>query len=103
MQALQDELKRELLCGLARENCVTMLKAGAILEPEVIARVCKFVSTLCRGYGDPACDSQSETCGSAAQALENGDEKKFLELCQTACTTCPYMSRISKQTNIPLQ
>jgi len=103
MKILQDGMKKELLCSLARENCVTVLNAGAILEPATIARICRFVSTLCSEYGDPLCGRQSETCSSAASALDSGDEKRFLELCQTACRTCPYSSRQETAAAGPLQ
>lgn len=96
MKMLQDGMRKELLCSLARENCVTVLKTAAILEPATVARICAFVSTLCREYGDDECGRQSETCSAAARALEAGDERRFMELCQQACRTCPYASRMER-------
>jgi hypothetical protein len=99
----KDDLKRELLCGLARENCVTVLNTRDALGGALVARICRFVSTLCADYGDPECRRQSETCSSAAAALERGDGKTFLELCRRACSTCPYTTRIAGNENITLQ
>ncbi|MBN1533642.1 MAG: hypothetical protein JXA20_13315 [Spirochaetes bacterium] len=103
MKISQDEFRKELLCGLARENCVTVLNARAALSAAVVVRICRFVSTLCADHGDTECRRQSETCLSAADALERGDEKTFLELCRYACSTCPYTARVSGNNTITLQ
>ncbi|HON77181.1 MAG TPA: hypothetical protein PK544_01705 [Spirochaetota bacterium] len=86
MKSIEDEI----LCGVARQNCILMLQAKLYLRPEYMAEVCRFVSTMCGKHSKEECTRQSQTCREASEALKNGDTEKFRELCQYACLTCPY-------------
>lgn len=88
-----EALRREILCALARHNCIMMLETRGRLEPALIARVCEFVSTLCVECDDEECKKQSVTCREAAEVLRKGDAVRYMELCLHACGTCPFSSR----------
>lgn len=103
VRRIRETMKREVLCGLARQNCIMVLQARAVLDYELIARTCSYISTLCRDHGDEACLAQSQTCAEAAQALTAGDEARYLELCQQACVTCPYSEEDSVPETATLQ
>lgn len=87
------KLKSDVLCAMARQNCIAMLESRTIFENETVANFCEFISTLCEKLDDPACKNQSITCRDAARALRNGDEKRYFELCHLACSTCPFSQR----------
>lgn len=103
IKKIQETMKREVLCGLARNNCITMLQARAILPPQLIADTCAYVSTLCAEHGDDACCAQSATCAQAAQALAAGEEEAYLKLCQQACVTCPYAEEVVVPDTVTIQ
>ncbi len=83
-------MQHDVLCAMARQNCIAMLETRSIFDNETVAGFCEFVSTLCEKLDDSACKDQSATCREAARALRRGDTKKYLELCRLACSTCPF-------------
>lgn len=85
--------QHDVLCAMARENCIAMLETRNIFDNETVANFCEFISTLCVKLDDSACKDQSVTCREAARALRRGDTKKYLELCQHACCSCPFSQR----------
>ncbi len=93
MEIIKKMTKRELICGLARQNCIAMLQTRALLDAKTVADICGLVSRLCGEYDDEACTQQSKLCREAGEAIARGDEIKYLELCNHACTTCPYVLR----------
>jgi len=96
MEKVKKKLKEEVMCGLARTNCVALLKTRHLLDIDMISDTCKYVSTLCKKFEDPKCQSQSETCYQASLALREGEEEKYLELCQKAAQSCPYNEKYEK-------
>ncbi len=84
------KMQHDVLCAMARQNCIAMLETRNIFDNETVASFCEFVSTLCEKLDDSACKDQSATCREAAGALRHGDAKKYLELCKLACSTCPF-------------
>ncbi len=84
------KLRHDVLCAMARQNCIAMLETREIFDNETVAGFCEFISTLCVQLEDPACKEQSRTCNEAAKALRRGDTKKYLQLCRHACSTCPF-------------
>ncbi|NLE06724.1 MAG: hypothetical protein GX638_18230 [Crenarchaeota archaeon] len=67
----------------------------AVLEPEDVVSICRYVSSLCKEEKD--CAEPSSLCLKAANALESGDEKKYLELCMQSCRKCGQSKRISQK------
>lgn len=87
------KLQHDVLCAMARQNCIAMLETRNIFDHDTVANFCEFISTLCEKLDDSACKDQSNTCREAARALRRGDTKKYLELCRLACSTCPFSQR----------
>lgn len=83
-------IEDEILCGVARQNCILMLQSKMYLKPEHMAEVCRFVSSMCGKHSNEDCVKQSKVCREASEALSRGDTERFHELCRHACLTCPY-------------
>ncbi len=95
MEDANNKLRHDVLCAMARQNCIAMLETRNIFDNETVASFCEFISTLCVKLDDAACKDQSRTCADAARALRRGDTKKYLELCRLACATCPFTQKKS--------
>lgn len=93
MEKDKKKLKEDILCALARQNCVTMLETRELLDDATVAHFCEFISTLCEKVDNPACKEQSIICEKAAGAIKSGDKEKYFALCKQACTSCPYSQR----------
>ena len=86
--------QKELLCHMARQNCLMMIGARIYLDAEVVSNVCKFVSYLCKECdGNKKCLEQSKLCYDASMCLigtMEGGEEAYLKLCKKAVDGCPY-------------
>ena len=80
-----ERLKYVKTCVLAREACLLVRTNRAVLEPKDVQNTCLWVSELCREEG---CKEPSEMCRKAAEAVEAGDEAKYLDLCAQSCMKC---------------
>lgn len=80
----------EILCTLARGNCITILKTRPLLSKDAIVQTCQYVSSICKLVTDDKCQEQSDLCAQAAYELRHGHEKRYLALCKKATETCPY-------------
>ena len=70
------------LCQIAR----TLYSNGKYKEG---AKICKFVSTLCKMRPHPSCQEESKLCFTAAQYFEKGDINNGEKFCKRARTICP--------------
>ena len=77
-------------CVLARELCLLIRSNRAILEPKDVEEVCIFISNLCK---EENCDEPSALCMRAVNALNDKDEKNYLELCAKSCMKCGEAKR----------
>ncbi len=86
---LRDEVLERLkyirTCVLAREMCLLVRTNRAVLEPKDVKDVCISISALCKEEG---CQEPSDVCRRAAEAIDFGDEAKYLELCAQSCLKC---------------
>ena len=89
--------KQESLCGLARNTCNFCMSARPVLEPEVVAKICRFISEICKQFPDDVCQTQSQTCYNASVCLELGKEKQYLRLCAIAVVGCPFLERMGEK------
>ncbi|MCX7677924.1 MAG: hypothetical protein N2316_01765 [Spirochaetes bacterium] len=97
------KMQQEVLCALARQNCIAMLETRGLFDNLTVASFCEFISTLCEKLDDPICKEQSSTCRRAAQAIKYGEMEDFLKLCTHACKTCPYPQRRTVEDNNLIQ
>jgi len=72
-------------CVLAREACLLVRSNRAVLDPKDVKDICMSISNLCR---DAGCQEPSDLCRKAAEAVDSGDEAKYLELCAQSCMKC---------------
>jgi len=72
-------------CVLARELCLLVRTNRAVLEPKDVHDICLHISNLCKEEG---CEEPSELCNKAVEAINSGDEEKYLELCTQSCMKC---------------
>jgi hypothetical protein len=75
---------------MARELCLLVRQNRAILEPEDVQEICKYISNLCQEGG---CTEPSALCTKAAKAVSSKDEEKYLDLCAQSCTKCGEAKR----------
>jgi hypothetical protein len=80
-----ERIKFVRTCVMARELCLVVRTNRAVLEPEDVGEVCRFISGLCKEEG---CTEPSELCMKAAAAVGEKDEAKYLELCAQSCMKC---------------
>ena len=98
MEITRKKLREEVLerikyvktCVMARELCLLVRTNRAVLEPNDVQDVCRFISNLCKEEG---CSEPSEICQKAAQAIGSKDEEKYLELCAQSCVKCGEAKR----------
>jgi hypothetical protein len=72
-------------CVLARELCLLVRTNRAVLEPKDVQDICLYISNLCKEEG---CEEPGELCNKAVEAINSGDEEKYLELCAQSCMKC---------------
>ena len=96
MEISKKRAAEEIYCAIARGNCITILKTRQLLDREMIANTCQYVSSICKLVMDDKCQEQSKTCYEASLVLRSGDEKRYLKLCQKATETCPYTARATQ-------
>ena len=86
---LRDEILERVkyvkTCVLAREICLLVRTNRAVLEPKDVQEMCMSISKLCKEEG---CDEASEMCRKAAEAVDERDEAKYLDLCAQSCLKC---------------
>jgi len=80
-----ERIKYVKTCVMARELCLLVRTNRAILEPQDVKEVCRFISTLCKEEG---CSEPSELCLKASKAVDSADEEKYLDLCAQSCVKC---------------
>lgn len=93
MEISRKKLREEVLnrikyiktCVLARELCLLVRTNRAVLEPKDVRDICLYISSLCKEEG---CEEPSEICKKAVEAINSGDEEKYLELCAQSCMKC---------------
>lgn len=98
MEISRKKLREEVLmrikyvktCVMARELCLLVRTNRAVLEPEDVQKVCRYISGLCKEEG---CLEPSELCLKAAEAIGSKDEAKYLELCAQSCVKCGEAKR----------
>jgi hypothetical protein len=56
-----------------------------VLEPKDVQEMCMSISNLCKEEG---CEEPSEMCRKAAEAVDERDEAKYLDLCAKSCLKC---------------
>jgi hypothetical protein len=71
-------------CVMARELCLLVRTQRAVLEPQDVKDICKYISGLCCEEG---CSEPSELCAKAATAVVT-DEEKYIDLCAQSCAKC---------------
>lgn len=77
-------------CVMARELCLLVRTNRAVLEPNDVQGVCRYISGLCKEEG---CVEASGLCQKAAAAVGSKDEAKYLELCAQSCVKCGEAKR----------
>lgn len=93
MEISRKKLREEVLerikyvktCVMAREACLLVRSNRAVLEPKDVQDICLYISKLCKEEG---CQEPSEMCRRAAEAVNSGDEAKYLDLCAQSCLKC---------------
>ena len=90
-----DRVKYLKTCVMARELCIIVRTQRAVLEPNDVQDICKYVSALCKE--EKECTEPSGLCQKAANAVGSGDEKKYLELCSQSCVKCGQAKRVTQK------
>ena len=80
-----ERVKYVKTCVLAREICLLVRTNRAVLDPKDVQDICLSISKLCKEEG---CQEASEMCQKAAEAIDSGDEAKYLDLCAQSCMKC---------------
>jgi len=80
-----ERIKYVKTCVMAREACLLVRSNRAVLEPKDVQDICLYISKLCKEEG---CQEPSEMCRRAAEAVNSGDEAKYLDLCAQSCLKC---------------
>ncbi len=80
-----ERVKYVQTCVLAREICLLVRTNRAVLDPKDVHDICLHISSLCKTTG---CKEPSELCRKAAEAVDSGEEEKYLELCAQSCMKC---------------
>ncbi|UCF45243.1 MAG: hypothetical protein JSW44_01005 [Candidatus Bathyarchaeota archaeon] len=98
MEISRKKLRKEVLkrikyvktCVMARELCLLVRTHRAVLEPNDVQEVCRYISNLCKKEG---CSKPSELCQKAADSIDSKDEEKYLEMCAKSCVKCGEAKR----------
>jgi hypothetical protein len=85
-----ERIKYVKTCVMARELCLLVRSNRAVLQPSDVQEVCQYISKLCKEEG---CNEPSEMCVKAANAIDKGDEAKYLDLCAQSCVKCGEAKR----------
>jgi len=97
MEKLKKKRQREYACHIARSLCANNCQERINIDPAIIISTCEYVSSLCLYRPNKKCKEQSKLCKSASDALKEGDEEKYLEICEKAIESCPYQTIMRKK------
>lgn len=95
MELSRKEFEKQLSCELARTICMYMVRHRAALSMDFVSASCRYVATLCNRNQD--CGTAPGTCAKAADALEQKNEKAYLELCARAYSGCSLSKKVREE------
>lgn len=89
MEKMRTQMRGDVRCSISANLCSIVRQTRHFMDVQFIIEACRFVSEMCGESGKEGCHEQGLKCWKAADALQEGDEKKYAELCEEAYESCP--------------